>query len=124
MDTTQKRLKKTRNLHCLIIEECDCLDFKALLKDLKNMKAKGDAVDPIQYEELKKREASFQVDYTPDYECAYKGGQYINTKSNEPLPAEIINAIEGRVKMLKPTLPSSVDKLIEKLEGMEGGLLS
>ena len=64
------------------------------------------------------------MDYTPDYECAYKGGQYINTKSNEPLPAEIINAIEGRVKMLKPTLPSSVDKLIEKLEKMEGGLLS
>ena len=92
---------------------------KDIAKKLKKMKAKGEVVDPKALTECYKRECSFQVDYTPEYECEYRNNQIIDIATGTAPPPDIVSAIEGRVKLLKPTLKSSADELIDQLEGSE-----
>jgi len=98
------------------------MEIKALkdkLIELKKQKEQGKLADPEKVKQLKKREAQAQVDYTPEYECTYEGNQYIDVKTRMPPPDEIIKQIDHRVDLLKPTLPSPADKLIEAIENME-----
>jgi len=92
---------------------------KDIAKQLKKMKAKGEVVDPKALKECYKRECDAQVDYTPEHACEYRNNQIIEIATGTTPPPDVVSAIEGRVKLLKPTLKSSADELIDQLEGSE-----
>ena len=81
----------------------------------KALKAQGLLIQKDKLDMLYRNESRAQSSYT-EHDCEYDGEQIIEVETGNPPPMEIIKAIEGRVRLLAPTMPSVADEYIKKLE--------
>lgn len=91
-------------------------ELDSMSEHFKQLKAQGLLVSKDKMDMLYGNEARAQSSYTPEYDCTYDGNQIIDVATGNTPPQEIVLAIEKRVKLLAPTMPSIADKFIKKLE--------
>ena len=91
-------------------------ELDAQIAHYKELKATGSMIEKDKLDMLYRNESRAQSSYTPDHDCDWNGSQVIEISTGNPPPADIIKAIENRVKLLAPTMPSVVDKHIKVLE--------
>ena len=91
-------------------------ELDAQIDHYNDLKSQGLLIEPDKKEMLFRNECSAQSSYTEKYDCKYEGGQIVDVATGSPPPDEIIKAIEGRVKLLAPTMPSIADKYIKQLK--------
>lgn len=91
-------------------------DLDAIADHYKKLKASGSLIQKDKLDLLYRNECNAQSSYTPDHDCEWNGEQILDRDTGNPPPPEIIKDIENRVKLLRPTMPSVVDKHIKVLE--------
>ena len=91
-------------------------ELDAQIAHYKELKATGSMIEKDKLDMLYRNESRAQSSYTPDHDCEWNGEQILDRDTGNPPPADIIKAIENRVKLLAPTMPSVVDKHIKVLE--------
>jgi hypothetical protein len=91
-------------------------ELDAQIDHYKDLKSQGLLIQKDKLDMLYRNESRAQSSYTAEYDCDYDGEQIIDVETGKTPPYEIVKAIEGRVKLLTPTMPSVADKYIKTLE--------
>lgn len=91
-------------------------ELKEMADHFKEMRSTGSLIQKDKLDLLYRNECRAQSSYTPEHDCTYDGEQIIEVETGDPPPIDIIKAIENRVKLLAPTMPSIADKYIKTLE--------